>query len=366
MSYGSLGAFEQSRRDQILSALQADETLGQAKQASLTADISEKKREGESEVGRALQEISAKNAIGEGEAGVGGVLAPSVFRQAQGRFQQAGRYFQSKAKERFAERFSEQEPQPQTMSEYRATYGEPDRGGTGTELDVREGYTEPRRGFDPEQRYEPAGEDAPFPETDVAVPRARARAPAEPEAPEPEAPEPEAPTPRTFEQARPSAQELQDDPFQPTSGQPVSSQVQATQQAEQQAEQEAQQASRSARGAEVSLDEEIEPFAEEGTAGLAEGAMGVLGDIAPFAFGIFGLYEAIKDGMDEAKEEATDPYAKARGLIAKDNQKIGQISSQISADQFESKVGMGAPKFGSMAVPTFDTSKAIGGMAQHF
>jgi hypothetical protein len=359
MSYGSLGAFEQSRRDQMLSALQADETLGQAKQASLTADISEKKREGESAVGRALQEISAKNAIGEGEAGVGGVLAPSIFRQGQARFQQAGRYFQSKAKERFAERFSEQEPQPQTMSEYRATYGEPDRGGTGTDLDVREGYTEPRRGFDPEQRYEPAGEDAPFPETDVAVPRARARAPPEPE---PEAPEPETSEPRTFEQARPGAQELQDDPFQPTSGQPVSSEFQA----EQQAEQEADQASRSARGAEVSLDEEIEPFAEEGTAGLAEGAMGVLGDIAPFAFGIFGLYEAIKDGMDEAKEEATDPYAKARGLIAKDNQKIGQISSQISADQFESKVGMGTPKFGSMAVPTFDTSKAIGGMAQHF
>ena len=87
----------------------------------------------------------------------------------------------------------------------------------------------------------------------------------------------------------------------------------------------------------------------------------VLGDAIPFVgfgLGLFGLGETIKSAIDEAKEG--DPYASVRGEIATAQTKLNNLSSNISADDFQSKIGAGFAASGSLAASQFNTAKQTG------
>jgi len=99
--------------------------------------------------------------------------------------------------------------------------------------------------------------------------------------------------------------------------------------------------------------------------GALGGVLGSLAGAAGIGLGGYAIYEAIHSAVEAGKAGAEDPYAGIRGKIQSYGKQIGSLESKASADQFLEKVGSGAPSFGSMAVPTFDTSKMVGG-GSHF
>ena len=141
-----------------------------------------------------------------------------------------------------------------------------------------------------------------------------------------------------------------------------------------------QAASAAATSAADSAASGLETATEEATASIGEkvasmaggflGSLGgALGDILPVVgIGLAGYtaYESIENMKNAYGSEGDDPYAKVRGDLAAGQAKISSMTSQISADQFSSKVGGAAPAFGSLAAPTFSTAQQMGGATGHF
>lgn len=106
--------------------------------------------------------------------------------------------------------------------------------------------------------------------------------------------------------------------------------------------------------------EDLAPELTEATS-MWSSVGGILGDAIPFVgfgLGLFGLGETIKSAIDEAKEG--DPYASVRGEIATAQTKLNNLSSNISADDFQSKIGAGFASSGSLAATQFNTAKQVG------
>lgn len=129
-------------------------------------------------------------------------------------------------------------------------------------------------------------------------------------------------------------------------------------------------AEEAASGAEAEAGGLVEDLAPEITAASSafSSIAGVLGDAIPIVGAGLGLYSAISSGMDLAKtikDENTDPYAGIRGQLASAQSRITGLQSDVSADEFASKIGARQPQFGSLAArPNMDTAMG-GGIALH-
>ena len=90
----------------------------------------------------------------------------------------------------------------------------------------------------------------------------------------------------------------------------------------------------------------------------------VLGDAIPFVgfgLGAWALGQGIKDEVQSAKDSMSDPFGSVRSDVVQAQGKINNLESNISSDQFASKLGAGSPSFGSLASrPNLDTSTNIG------
>ena len=124
-----------------------------------------------------------------------------------------------------------------------------------------------------------------------------------------------------------------------------------------------QAASQAATEAETTAEGTVEDLAPEITAASSAWASigGFLGDAIPMVgFGL-GLAGAITGGLDIAKsikEAGEDPYAAIRGKIKSAQNQITGLETDVSSDEFASKIGARAPQFGSIAAsPNLDTSK---------
>lgn len=117
--------------------------------------------------------------------------------------------------------------------------------------------------------------------------------------------------------------------------------------------------------ASASVAENIADFVGGGLSSIG----GLLGDLMPVVgAGLAGysLYESLDDMNKAYGSEGDDPYAKVRADLSQGQSKIDAITSNISADQFSSKVGGAAPAFGSLAAPTFSTAQQSTGGGGHF
>jgi len=141
--------------------------------------------------------------------------------------------------------------------------------------------------------------------------------------------------------------------------------------------QETSSASRTAENVTEEIAPEIEDATEVAaasgwaTAGslalTAGGGLLKLAGIAALPLAGFGLYESIKGVQDAISDEDVDPYSKIRGQVATANAHLNEMGQTISADQFASTIAGSAPKFGSLAAPTFNTAAlAAGGATGHF
>lgn len=102
-------------------------------------------------------------------------------------------------------------------------------------------------------------------------------------------------------------------------------------------------------GAKAATDTALEAGGEAaaGTIGAAVG--GALSTAIPIIGWGVGLYSLISGGMDIAKEIRDDPEAKAQKLVNQANTKVAAAESQVSSDEFQSRIGAQAPSFGSLA-----------------
>lgn len=113
-------------------------------------------------------------------------------------------------------------------------------------------------------------------------------------------------------------------------------------------------------------EEAVSDLAPEITAGVD--ALSGLGDTlstlaegAGYIGGAIGLGMSIYDMIKGAHDAAKDPYAAIRPKLQEAQGKINALENTVSADQFESKLGIGTPSYGSFAArPTLDTSKTSG------
>jgi len=113
---------------------------------------------------------------------------------------------------------------------------------------------------------------------------------------------------------------------------------------------------------ETGLETTAEDLAPEITsaAETAGSIASTLGDAIPVVGGILGLAGLISGsvGLAETIKDATsDPYASIRGKLGQYQKQIGSLQNQVSADQFQEKLGASTPSFGSLSVPQFDTAK---------
>ena len=110
------------------------------------------------------------------------------------------------------------------------------------------------------------------------------------------------------------------------------------------------------------LEQNVEPDIADVGEGLAsdlgkaasswESVASGLGEAIPYVgagLAIWGLVSGAEGLAKEAKDAASDPYAKLRGAINTADGQINTLQANISSDQFESKIGAGAPRFGSIA-----------------
>ena len=107
----------------------------------------------------------------------------------------------------------------------------------------------------------------------------------------------------------------------------------------------------------------------EGAGTVLSGIGGAIGDILPVVGPILagvGLFEGFHKLNKPFGDAGPDPYAGVRATLADGQSKLNMLGTQISADQFATKVGAGSPAFGSLAAPTFNTSQQMGGATDHF
>jgi len=107
----------------------------------------------------------------------------------------------------------------------------------------------------------------------------------------------------------------------------------------------------------------------EGAGTVLSGIGGAIGDILPVVGPILagvGLFEGFHKLNKPYGDAGPDPYAGVRATLADGQSKLNMLGTQISADQFATKVGSGSPAFGSLAAPTFNTSQQMGGATDHF
>ena len=93
-----------------------------------------------------------------------------------------------------------------------------------------------------------------------------------------------------------------------------------------------------------------------------------LGDAIPlvgFGLGVYGLISGSQDIDASINDGNADPYASIRPKLKAAQSQITGLETDVSADEFASKVGARAPQFGSIAAsPNMDTSK-MQGVALH-
>ena len=99
----------------------------------------------------------------------------------------------------------------------------------------------------------------------------------------------------------------------------------------------------------------------EGEATAYEGVSETLSAAAPWLAGVAAigglaesLYQEFKTGGD------SNPYAKIQGQVDAANKQTAQLTANISSDQFASKIGAAAPRYGSLAAPQMDTASQPG------
>lgn len=116
------------------------------------------------------------------------------------------------------------------------------------------------------------------------------------------------------------------------------------------------------------LTESLGASLAQSAGGILSDLGGFLGDIMPFVGPImagYGLYSGLS-GISSTGVDGDDPYKKVKAQIAAGQTQVNAMSTQISSDQFASKVGGSAPAFGSLAAPTFSTVTQMGGATSHF
>lgn len=165
------------------------------------------------------------------------------------------------------------------------------------------------------------------------------------------------------EMFRPEAPKINVEDVDPDIQPEITRATQAANQAEQTAQRAGTQAGEAAEGAVEDLAPEI-TAASSGWA-TAAGVLGDIAGVAGFGLGAYGLISGIEDYVKASKESFSDPYASIRPQLTAAQNKITGLENQVSADQFESKLGIAPPSYGSMAVPTYDTAKMFGGSG-HF
>ena len=101
----------------------------------------------------------------------------------------------------------------------------------------------------------------------------------------------------------------------------------------------------------------------ESSAGAMEGVADFLGAAAPWLGGIgaiAGLGTTIWETVKAARDSGNNPYAKIQGQVDAANAQTAQLTANISSDQFASKIGAQAPRYGSLAVPQMNTATQSG------
>ncbi len=164
-------------------------------------------------------------------------------------------------------------------------------------------------------------------------------------------------------EAGPKAPTISDDDISKLTGEATSEAEQASSEATSQVKSLSSGAEAEAEG----VTEDLAPELSE-AGGVLESVAGAAASAIPFiGFGI-GLYSLIEGGMDLSKtiqEESEDPYAAIRPKLKAAGNKIKGLETQVSADEFASKIGGRMPQFGSLAAsPSMDTSK-MQGVALH-
>ena len=183
------------------------------------------------------------------------------------------------------------------------------------------------------------------------------------QAPEPAAPAPKAPAP---DEGDPTGYENEGEFLEKMQGQ-------AETQAENLADTAAQKGSQVAEGAEEAV-EDLAPEITGELEGVGTGLGAKLADLVGGAIPIIGpLFDLAAigtmaySGYEQAKADVADPYAKIRGQIAAANIQVKDLQTQVGSDQFQEKLGVAQPSYGSLSAPAIDTAKmAAGAPAFHF
>ena len=121
-----------------------------------------------------------------------------------------------------------------------------------------------------------------------------------------------------------------------------------------------------ARRAAAAAGDSIESSTGADALAIAGRGIGMLADVLGPAAAIYGIIEAGHGLYEDAKLQSDDAFQQAKGVIAQAQQQQNNLSADISADQFASKVGAARPSFGSLAAPSLDTSQGMMAGGGHF
>lgn len=128
----------------------------------------------------------------------------------------------------------------------------------------------------------------------------------------------------------------------------------------------ADDAAAAARRAAAAASETAESTLGSDALSFAGRTIGVLADVLGPAAAIYGIIEAGHGLYEDAKLQSDDAFKQANTLIGRAQIQQNNLSSDISADQFASKIGASMPSFGSLAAPSMDTSQMMGGGSVQF
>tara|TARA_R110001606_G_scaffold161248_1_gene305153 strand:- start:1332 stop:2330 length:999 start_codon:yes stop_codon:yes gene_type:complete len=97
----------------------------------------------------------------------------------------------------------------------------------------------------------------------------------------------------------------------------------------------------------------------EGGAQALESVTDFMSAAAPWLGGLgaaVGLAATIWETAKAGADAGSDPYKKIQGQVDAANAQTAQLTANISSDQFASKIGAAAPRYGSLAVPQMNTA----------